>query len=620
MVTLEDLRFSLPEDILGELELYIDASKEYYTDEAIMSDAQFDELTETLKSYGIKDLTDFIDKTIYREENAAGEPGMDMVEQYTQEMISLLKIKYKDKSSVSEIKKFFIGVRQQKKRGPKLDGAALKITWEFPENVKPYVKQILSRGGLDVTDMFKDHWDIQDTVKFRQNIIAGELVINKKLFAEKYSSEAGGDYENPRNFVGKLLKQKSISEEIHNDLRFVACTNGINPLPNHVWTDFEDKDFYELEDLVKFLKSDDFPYLCDGIVIAYDEEGERRVKDNYPLNMVAIKFPASRAKTKVIGFSWSQKKSGKLTPKCLIQPVKLDGSTCTCANGYNYENLLNAHIGIGSEIEIEKSGDIIPVVAKVLTRSTEITMPDCDYRREGKHLVAMDLEESRRYKFTLGIKTLQLDGIGPTISENVGEIVDFDIIELFNPKYKPDICSKLGAGSNWMKFSELYNIKTFYLDKLIALLQFNGVGPKMALKVSLLISKKSSDTSNMSSHVLQNVCRGEGFKLIIESIGKLKALGINVLNPIEVNEDTISFEMTTEPGTSIVIDGETISKSDFTKRFSKLYPNAVHSTLTKDTTYLFTNNLSSNTGKINKARKYNVKIVLYSEALKNNFK
>jgi len=601
-----------------DLQKYVEASRIYYVDndseDVIMSDTEFDELKEEIVSWNIPEITIFVESRIYKD----GEGMVEVDEQFNQrqEMISLFKIKFKDMSSISEIRKFFVSNRKPLWYGPKFDGGALKIN--FQHKIFPKIERIISRGGVDCTKNFENLPSIIDAIKYQKEIVAGELVIKKTVFNEKYSIEGDNDYEyeNARNFVGSLIKKGNIPQKILDDLVFIPCTDGTNPLEKTFWKPFSNEDMYRMQEIVKFYKSDEFPYLCDGIVIAYYEDGERQVKDNYPLNMVAIKFPALRVKSKVIGFEWTQKKSGKLTPKIMIEPVKHEGSTLTCANGYNYQNVLDKCIGIGSEVEVEKSGDIIPIIAKVLTRSQNVTLPECDYRQEGKHLIAMNLEESRKYKFILGLQLFQLDGVGPVIADQIGQICDYDIIQLFDSKHKPDICSKLGGGSNWRNFSEFYNIKNVSLDKLIHVLQFNDVGPKIALKAALLITKKSNDTSNMSSFVISHVCRGEGFTKIIESVRILKTFGIVVSNPVEINEDTIIYEMTVEPGTQIIVDGKTISKSDFMREFKKLYPNAVHSTLTRETTYLFTNDLSSTTGKSNKARKYNVKIVLYSQALK----
>jgi len=595
---LEEIKSHLTTDQVILLDQWISASKEYYAGETIMSDATFDEMTETLLEFNIPELSSFIESGVYR----ADTDEIVEVDFQTQEMISLKKQKYKDKSSVVEIKAYFPRTKILW-YAPKFDGASLKITWNETFDV---VQSIITRGGLDITDNFKKHPNIIATREFRKRIVCGELLCPKKVFIEKYAEE----YENARNFVGGLVKVQNLSQAIIADLCFEPCTDGVNAL-GVWWKPLTQTDLYGLERIITIYKSDQFAYLCDGIVIAYDEEGDRQVKNNYPLNMLAVKFISPRAKTEVIGFEWTNKKSGKLTPKIMIRPVLLEGSTMTCANGYNYNWLLDAHIGIGSAVEIEKSGDIIPVIAKVLTYSNVITMPECDYIREGKHLKAADPELTRQYKFILGLKNLNIDGIGDTLANQLGPVVNYTILELFNPKHKPDICANLGGGKNWQKFSEIYNIKRLPLDLLIILYQFNGVGPVLAKKIALLLLKKSTDSSNISGDVMSNVCQGEGFQRIIGGISYLRNLGISVIEPVEMSDDAISFEMTGEPGNGI-------TKDKFTALFKEKFPNSFHTTLTKETKYLFCDDLSSNTGKVNKARKYNIKIVLYSEALKGN--
>jgi len=594
---------------------YIQASKAYYSgEEPLMSDPEFDALSDLLIDQEIPELTKFIESRIYR----VNEGMVEVTEEFnqTQEMISLKKVKYKDLSSITEIKTFFREAIKEKKIlywAPKYDGAALKI--ERNEN---QISLIQSRGGLDVTELFKDHFDIKRTNQYGTRFVCGELLITKKTFKEKYFDDGSDDdsdekkFKNPRNFIGKLLKQKFISKEILNDLSFIQCTDGLNPIEDKIiWTKIESYNFfYELPNIIKQLKSPEFPYLCDGIVIAYFEEGERQIKDNYPLNMLAVKFPATRAKTKVIGFDWSQKKSGKLTPRVILEPVNLDGSTISFTAGFNHQYLIDNHIGIGSIVEIEKSGDIIPIIVKVVTFSNDITLPSCSYQKQGKHLIAIDQEESKQFKFISALKILQIDGIGETLAFKIGEIINYQIMDLFNPKHKPDICKVLGGGSSWQKFQEFYNIKSLYLDQLIALLQFDGVGSVLSKKVALLITKKSNDTSNMSSHILTNVVRGEGFKRITESVQYLKIHGINVLSPIENSDNMITFEMTGTPPNGL-------TKQEFVKQLKQRFGNIIHTSLTKETNYLFCDSLSSNSGKINKSRKYNIKIMTYEQALKS---
>jgi hypothetical protein len=87
------------------------------------------------------------------------------------------------------------------------------------------------------------------------------------------------------------------------------------------------------------------------------------------------------------------------------------------------------------------------------------------------------------------------------------------------------------------------------------------------------------------------------------------------LKPIEINEDAITYEMSLEEGAQITYNGKPITKGQFEVILKESYPNSVHTTLTKNTKYLIVNNVNSQTGKANKARKYNVKIISFDDAL-----
>lgn len=235
-------------------------------------------------------------------------------------------------------------------------------------------------------------------------------------------------------------------------------------------------------------------------------------------------------------------------------------------------------------------------------------MPSVDYEISGKHLIAIDRTLSRIHKFTLALKLLEIDGIGETTAIQIGEIVDYDIINLFNKSYKPDIRQVLGGGKLWEKFEQFYSIATLPLDRVIELLQFDKVGKVLSRKVALIITKKLSDTSGIDKEILSGVCRGEGFFRIQSAIKYLAVHGIKVIAPIEINEDTITYEMSGNP--------PAMTKDEFKKKMGLKYPNSVHCALTKESKLLVVDSMDSTTSKMNKARKYNIPIKTYSEILK----
>ena len=600
----------------SDFELWYRASQIYYDineSEDILTNEEFDELTEKLiEKYNTpqSEEQNFIIGVVRG--GIQLHTGDFLIpenkSQINTSQISLKKIKYNGSKTIMETKKFLsTGIYNQNEHklflSPKLDGISLKIKTQ-PELL------IQTRGGQNVTNELKSNLDIiallsklNDT---KHTIVHGELVIDKKVFKEKYSDE----YENPRNCIVGVLKTNP------NDLRFIVCTDGLQPanINFNIWKELTPGINLE-QYFIQNFKNDVFPFQVDGMVIGHKlkSESEFQVKNNYPLNMVAIKFKAESVQTEITDIEWTIKKSGKLTPILHVKPIFLDGSTVTKASGYSYHTLKSKRIGIGSQITIHKSGDIIPTVDRVLSRSTKWNLPtDIDWQEDGKHIKTIQNTETQQsQKFILGLKLLQLDGIGPVISEKIGQIVEYDIIRLFDTNFKPDIKILLGSDSaNWSRFEQFYNIKTIPLDQLIEMLQIDNCGKTLSRKFAEIMTGKQVDTKGMNKQLLKDVCSSSGKynTLVKESMNKLKQYGIKVIKPIEVSEDSFSFEMSG--------DFKKMSKNDFVIELKKSKPNWVHSTLNKNTNYLIVDDLNTNTSKANKARKYNIKIITYDEALK----
>lgn len=612
-----------PEDLKVDFQLWLDASKVYYLldsddllddsedSELLLDDLEFDELTRSLteRLVNYPDQLAIVTKSITKV-IPDSEGQVQKFEHH--EMISLFKIQWESRASMQDILKFFernISILNNSYVGPKLDGHAIQVKLDLNDKNNKKIIQITTRGGQDVTEYLKDLSDIQSLLNYDYPTVNGELVLPKDIFNKKWSYEVLGEkagYSNPRSAVGGVMKKDA------NDLRFIPLTDGVSPLVKNEFF----KIWYKVEELLssgsfesffQHYKRDDYPFQIDGLVIGYPSD-KRIIKDNYPMNLVSIKFPAPTAKTKIIGMTWSQKKSGNLTPVYDVEPVQLDGVIVRNVNAYNYGKIKELNCGIGSEIIITKSNDIIPIVKKVLTRSNQIKMPSVDYRVNGKHLVALDMEASKEYKFILGLKLLNIEGIGETIAEQIGNIIAYDIIEVFNPDHKPKILELMGMGKNFEKFCVVYQTRNIPLDQLIEMLQFDRCGKVSSKKFAEILTGKKVDTKGIDKTVLINVCKGEGFRKIQASMVRLKEFGISVIKPVEINDDTITFEMTGSPSN--------MTKKEFVEKMKLKFPNSAHTTLNKNTTYLFVDSMSSASSKMNKARKYGIKIMTYDDILK----
>lgn len=600
------------------LQLWKDATIAYYgSGDAIMSDVDFDKLTSQLRDFNDPEI-DKVINGIYKDETSST-GNIVAASKFTQ-MLSLRKLHMEDADAVHDLFSFLksesVNCKSKVlKYGAKYDGMSIKI-----KQCNGEIIQCLTRGGMDVTDKLKSHPDIIQAVK--DNIdsenIHGEMLIKKTMF-EKYFQN-GDEYKSIRNCVPGILKKKT-PYEISYLLNFVPCTDGVNPLNSDVWKQIIIPDTFDefidhcditgvFQSFIQELRSQDFPYQVDGIVIAFHESGDQRVKENcnYPENILALKYKSTSAVTSIIGVKWSQNKTGKLTPVYDIAPVQLDGVTCTHANGYNYEMMTTKKCGVGAKITIIKTGEIIPVVDEVIDGSENYQMPDVEYRIDGKELYATDMEASRKYCFYLGLICLQLSGIGEQTAYKIGEVCNFDIVRLFDKSLKPDIRMKLGAGAVWERFSEFYNIHSLHLDLLIEMLQFEGCGKILSHRIAQVMVGQTKDVKGITGDVLTYILKGDGKTRLINAIRTLKEYGIAVLNPIEINDSTITFEMSNPPKSGI-------TKEQFMTKFKQKYPNAVHTTLTRKTKYLICDDVNGNTSKCLKARKYNVTMITYEEAL-----
>ena len=131
-----------------------------------------------------------------------------------------------------------------------------------------------------------------------------------------------------------------------------------------------------LEKVIAFIKKfkkirSNFPYGTDGIVISVDDlklQVVLGVVGKAPRFMVAFKYPAERATTRVKEILVNVGRTGVLTPLAIFEPTLVAGSLVSKATLHNLDQIDRLHLLIGDTVVIEKAGDVIPKVVEVLTR------------------------------------------------------------------------------------------------------------------------------------------------------------------------------------------------------------------------------------------------------------
>jgi len=110
------------------------------------------------------------------------------------------------------------------------------------------------------------------------------------------------------------------------------------------------------------------PYPVDGLVIKVDSRAQREKlgqTSKAPRYMIAYKFGAEQAVTRVRDIHVQVGKTGQLTPVAILEPVQLSGTTVSRASLHNFDELERKDVRVGDFVLVEKAGEIIPQVVGV---------------------------------------------------------------------------------------------------------------------------------------------------------------------------------------------------------------------------------------------------------------
>ncbi len=131
-----------------------------------------------------------------------------------------------------------------------------------------------------------------------------------------------------------------------------------------------------ISDIMKFYrewetKKTTQEFWIDGVVIKVNQKKYQTAlgfTGKAPRWAIAFKFPAEQGTTVVEDIYWQIGRTGALTPVALMKPVKLAGTTVTHATLHNFDEVERLDVRVGDTVVVEKAGDIIPKVVRVLEK------------------------------------------------------------------------------------------------------------------------------------------------------------------------------------------------------------------------------------------------------------
>ena len=628
---------------MDKLELYNKAKEAYYNGTPIMEDFEFDKLETELglenKSY------------IGSKHN----PSYTVQHPFIMGSLSKIQIK-KDKNSeninfglyLDSLKKY-VG-NNKLIITPKYDGCS----FEVQTSKSGKIKSISTRGDGEFGKDIKEH--ILDKVKkalckveSKESCYRGEVLIDKNIFAQKYS-----EFVNPRSFVSGVLNRKfeGISTEEKEELKS-KCNDlsiviyDVRTKQNKGWEDVEwtslvsdnIPDFYfenvnietakDFEDIYnKFSKyRETCRFALDGIVIKPVVSNRiNNLTQHRPTDCVAIKFIPILEETEVIDIEWNLGKSGEYTPVVITNPVIMDGKSVTRANANNIGYLISNKISIGTKLVFSLAGDIIPFIYKVTDTSRfdeqNINLPE-NSELNGIHLMAVMSEEEKRAKeLKYSILTLNIPGMGES---NANTLVDYIVEsckgdEFFDeqPKQIPNNVFMIEAidfeigigGKNGTKISKAYKdiIGNITLDLIIRSCNFKLCGEKVSEQIANKLLGNEYDFTSMASEAY-GWCFDDNSKQMIQLNEIFDKLGFS-LEFFKQKQQSIATASNDEDKIPVILTGEPNNYSTKAE-FIKCNPQYRVTTKWKECKIVFTNSLDSNTGKMKQAKAKGIEIRVY---------
>ncbi len=249
-------------------------------------------------------------------------------------------------------------------------------------------------------------------------------------------------------------------------------------------------------------KRDTLPFEVDGCVIKVDPlalQDQAGATSRAPRWAVAWKFPARQATTTVKAIEINVTRSGALTPVAILEPVDIGGATISRCTLHNEDELERKDVRIGDRVLIERGGDVIPKIVKVIL---EERSPDAEkfemprlcpvcgamaprpegevYARCANTSCPARLKESIRHFAQR--EAMNIEGLGQAL---VNQLVDRGLVKEITDVYRLDASTlagleRMGKKSAENIIREIEKSKRTPFDRVIYALGIRFVGGRTA--------------------------------------------------------------------------------------------------------------------------------------------
>ena len=276
---------------------------------------------------------------------------------------------------------------------PKIDGLSLNLIYE-----NGILLNAITRGdgkiGEDVTQNILHIENIPNnlSINYPKVIeIRGEVYLSKKDFKRLNEKLPENEkFANPRNAAAGSLRQLDSKISKSRPLKFIAHGLGYSTKKYLTIDEFyEDlinwkifpnklsKKLSEFGDMMKYYNEIEnlrgtIEYDIDGLVFKINDISKQKrlgIVGKNPRWAIALKFSAEKAKTVIKSIDFQVGRTGAITPVARLEEINLGGVLITNATLHNFDEIEKKNIGNGDLVEIQRAGDVIPQVTKLIIKS-----------------------------------------------------------------------------------------------------------------------------------------------------------------------------------------------------------------------------------------------------------
>ncbi|MBR6237847.1 MAG: NAD-dependent DNA ligase LigA [Lachnospiraceae bacterium] len=545
----------------------------------------------------------------------------------------------------------------------KLDGLTIVLTYEGGELFKA-----VTRGNGEIGEVItanaKVFKNIPHKISFTgRMVLRGEAVIKYSDF-EKINAEiedVDAKYKNPRNLCSGSVRQLNNEITAKRNVYFYAFN----------LVEAENKEFSYRKEQFEFLKGlgfdvveyhevdktsilttikdfaakiADYDVPSDGLVLTYDDIAygrslERTAK--FPRDSIAFKWQDEIKETTLREIEWSPSRTGLINPVAIFDPVELEGTTVSRASVHNISIVRGLKLGIGDCITVYKANMIIPQIAENLTGSDSLSIPEicpcCGGRTEIKKIAEAEslyctnaecpAKKLKSFALFVSRDAMNIDGMSEaTLEKFIGAGIIKTLPDLYHmDRYELKIVEMDGFGQKSYDnlISSVEASRDTNLSRLIYGLGIPGIGVANARMLSRYYDHDCNRIMNATAEELAS----------IDGIGDVMAGAIAaymsdeanraLINDLraELNFNEVALDNSNESisGKTFVITGslEHYANRDELKTKIENLGGKVAGSVSKNTTALINNDVTSNSSKNKKAKELGVPIISEDDFIKD---